>query len=182
MSNRLSSCRGFTLIELPVVIAIIAILAAMLLPTLTRARASAQTTACIDNMKQLIGAWVMYTQDNNDFVPHNWILAATGESSPESWTTGLSDQTIEATNSLYVQKGSIYPYNSSPAIYHCPSLTGTAPTTPTSEPALTLVRSVSMNERMGCMVPGDTSMGGAIADFEYTWGDNDPSIGISHLI
>lgn len=176
MNNRHSYCRGFTLIELLVVIAIIAILAALLLPVLNRARASAQTVTCIDNMKQLIGAWVMYTQDFNEYVPHNWVLSSTGETSPESWIGGLSNQLPDATNPMCVENGSIYPYNKSVAIYHCPALTGMAPTSPTPMPASTLIRSVSMNERMGCYVPGDVSVAGPLTDFEYDWGDNDPSI------
>ena len=60
------SSRGFTLIELLVVIAIIAILAAMLLPALTRARRKTQGVYCMNNGKQLILAWNMYLHDNND--------------------------------------------------------------------------------------------------------------------
>jgi prepilin-type N-terminal cleavage/methylation domain-containing protein len=64
-ANR-SRSGGFTLIELLVVIAIIAILAALLLPALSRAKEESQGAKCISNLKQLAVAWTMYSGDNKD--------------------------------------------------------------------------------------------------------------------
>src|SRR5437660_1500893 len=77
---------GFTLIELLVVIAIIGILAALLLPVLSKAKGRAQAVACLNNFKQLQTCWQLYVNDHNDFVPPNRSERTdTWRSTPDSW-------------------------------------------------------------------------------------------------
>ncbi len=144
--------RGFTLIELLVVIAIIAILAAMLLPALTKAKQKGQGIGCINNLKQHQIAWYLYAGDNNER------LVATGGSAVlapapnlvpylpggpyANWVLGTVANPANAVNADFVKNGLLFPYMKSLGVYKCPadrkSGLGGVPT----------VRSYSMNAWM----------------------------------
>ena len=90
---------GFTLIELLVVIAIIAILAAMLLPALSKARTKAQQTVCLGNLKQWGLAETIYVDENNQYLPMTKITNGTpGFTSPEDEPAWLSLTSVEFIN------------------------------------------------------------------------------------
>jgi prepilin-type N-terminal cleavage/methylation domain-containing protein/prepilin-type processing-associated H-X9-DG protein len=108
--------RAFTLVELLVVIAVIAILAAILLPVLDKAKQRSQTADCVNNMKQLQLSYRMYVDDNNDYLPPNEVLPDTDV----SWALGDAQTDVTTSN---IQNGLIFHYSQQVKIYVCPANT-----------------------------------------------------------
>ena len=134
---------AFTLIELLVVIAIIAILAAMLLPALTKAKQKAQGVYCLSNQKQLTLAWYMYADDNQSNLVPNHDGGVTDYAL--SWVPGWLDFTANNTantNLNYLRQSKIGPYTKNVGIYHCPADVYTCRE---GQATLLRVRSVGMN-------------------------------------
>ena len=145
---------AFSLIELLVVVAIIAILASLLLPALGSAKTTANGTLCLNNKKQLQFAWWLYATDHDDQIPPNGEVmpGPAREDLKYWWAQGIMNYEENHSDNTnvnllidprYAQLGN---YTKAPALYKCPD---DKSSTLINGSALPRVRSVSMNVHVG---------------------------------
>lgn len=154
--------RGFTLIELLVVIAIIAILAALLLPALSKAKTRAQATQCMNNLRQVMFAWQMYIHDANDRLPFNTVFET---DLTKSWCAGWLQyqvSTPDNTNTALFSRALMGPYFQNPKLFKCPG----DPTVDVGN-RQPRVRTIAMNAFMGGYFDGSDWV--EVQDRAKTW-------------
>jgi len=124
--------RAFTLVELLVVIALIALLASLLLPVLSQAKAHSLAIACGNNSKQLGVAWRLYADDNggklvNNDVFNGWTVLAPPQTGQQiespNWVYGIMDWSAspDNTNAQLIADGLLFPYTPQANVYKCPA-------------------------------------------------------------
>lgn len=119
--------RGFTLLELLIVISIIGILASLLLVSLSTAQERGRSTFCKNNLKQLSLTYILYVQDSNDKLPGNDYSTCGGDGKYSTWVKGYLNNGscgLDYTNTALLinpKFAQFAEYIKTPKIYKCPS-------------------------------------------------------------
>jgi prepilin-type N-terminal cleavage/methylation domain-containing protein/prepilin-type processing-associated H-X9-DG protein len=124
MINRLNARSGFTLVELLVVFAVVAILAALLLPTLARAKESTRRTVCMNNHKQLLITWELYSTDNAMLLVRNGHPPLGVPPEVKLWMFASHGNVATRTNPVYTvdpKYSAFATYLKRAPVYKCPS-------------------------------------------------------------
>ena len=114
---------GFTLIELLVVIAIIAVLLAILMPALNRVREQGKRAVCLNNVKQLTLAWILYADDNDDKIVNGMGGVDRGKEKAwvgMCWSNG-SEKLPEDQQIIAIKEGALWSYCKEVNLYRCPT-------------------------------------------------------------
>ena len=110
---------AFTLIELLVVIAIIGVVAATLVPALSRTKTKARAPVCLNNCRQLIAGFLMWAQDNEDRCLYSW--SGTDPTGTPAWCNGWIRDNPDATDETITRNSPTFPYVPSVDVFRCPS-------------------------------------------------------------
>lgn len=165
---------GFTLVELLVVLATVAVLAVMLLPALAATKPSSQATQCLENERQLVLGWQMYAEDNGDLLPPNdypytttyATMPSIAQAQHKNWVVGTMAEALDAADVLATTPGRVSElldpntllsrYVQNRSVYHCPADNYLDPYAGHK----VHVRSYSMNSAVGTIWGSSTAMGG----------------------
>jgi prepilin-type N-terminal cleavage/methylation domain-containing protein len=120
--RRRPQCSGFSLLELLVVISVAVVMTGLLMPAIHQVHENANRLICMSNLQQLGSGFIMYSNDNNDFLPHSAVLS---KKQPQDLMVARYKSTQDGWDGIGLLF--LHDYCGSPECYYCPSHHGTHP-------------------------------------------------------